>query len=129
MDLDLLIHSIQPLLRPLHCLRRRRFHFGIQIGARGHVDDELARQFGINWIQSKGIRPCRRKVGNLRLRLWRRRLRGRHDFTIQLGTAATKRAATMVFPGWYCTATTEASVSSEPSELRSRKMSANSSGV
>src|SRR5580704_5350230 len=53
----------------------------------------------------------------------------RHDFTIQLGTELTKRAATMVLPGWYCTATTEASVSSEPSELRSRRMSANSSGV
>src|SRR5271170_5652504 len=60
---------------------------------------------------------------------WRRRLRCSHGFTIQLGTEVRKRAATTVVPGWYCTATTEASVSSEPSELRKRRTSANSSGV
>ena len=40
-----------------------------------------------------------------------------------------KRAATTVDPGWYCTATTDASVSSEPSELRSRSTSANYNGA
>jgi hypothetical protein len=40
-----------------------------------------------------------------------------------------KRAATIVVPGRYCNATTDASVSSEPSALRNRNTSANSRGV
>src|SRR5580704_4566567 len=49
-------------------------------------------------------------------------------FTIQLATSPVKRAATAVRPPLYCTATTQASVSSVPSEFRSRSLSANSSG-
>src|SRR5580700_6974318 len=49
-------------------------------------------------------------------------------FTIQLATSPVKRAATAVRPPLYCTATTQASVSSVPSEFRSRSLSANSRG-
>src|SRR5580704_908775 len=49
-------------------------------------------------------------------------------FTIQLATSPVKRAATAVRPPLYCTATTQASVSSVPSEFCSRSLSANSRG-
>src|ERR1700675_1246645 len=51
-----------------------------------------------------------------------------HGFTIQLETSWVKRAATAVRPLVYCSATTEASASSVPSEFCSRRRSANSSG-
>src|SRR5882724_4037938 len=51
-----------------------------------------------------------------------------HDFTIQLETSWVKRAATAVRPLVYCSATTEASASSVPSEFCSRNKSANSRG-
>src|ERR1700740_78535 len=89
----------------------------------GRVNHEFTRQFCVNGMKNSGARPLRRVVRSGRCRGC-----GCHDFTIQLGTEERKRAATIVEPGWYCTATTDASVSSEPSELRRRSTSANSRG-
>src|ERR1700678_1030543 len=120
MDLNALIHFLEPLRRLLHRFAARRVGPGFQIDARLHVDDEFARDFKINGIEPTGGLTLGGKVW-----CWR----WCHDFTIQLVTSPIKRAATRVLPGWYCTATTAASMSREPSELRRRRTSANSRGV
>ena len=125
-NLDFVIHGIQPLLRLLDRLERRcsprRSQDRHRRARRSRTRAPVRRKWDAGGAHlPTGPRDLELlpKVAPRRLR--RRRLRWCHGFTIQLGTAVTKRAATMVLPGWYCTATTEASVSSEPSELRRRR--------
>src|SRR5579859_3279292 len=121
MNLNALVHFVEPCNGLGEGFGARSFNSGFEIGAGLHVDDEFARQFVVDGIKPQGRLPLRCGILLGRARS--------HDFTIQLGTSPRKRAATMVLPGLYCTATTEASISSEPSELRRRRTSANSSGV
>src|SRR5262249_32727326 len=118
--LDGVIHLVKPLVGLLHRLFTGRIDPGLEIVAGFNVDGELAGEFEINRIQPSSRVPlgCEILHGCGRV----------HDFTIQLGTSLRKRAATRVFPGWYCTATTVASTSSDPSAVRTRTMSAKSSG-
>ena len=120
MDLDALVHFLEPLRGLLDRFAAGRVSARFQIGTRLHLDDEFARDFKIDRVEPAGRCPLGGKVW-----CWR----CCHDFTIQLGTSPIKRAATTVLPGWYCTATTAASTSKEPSELRRRSTSANSRGV
>ena len=64
-NLDFFIHLVQPLLGLLHGLAARRVHLRLKIGAGGHVDHELARQFGVNGMKAAGTRPQRRKIRSL----------------------------------------------------------------
>src|SRR5262249_25044659 len=116
--LDRFIHVIQPAIGLFHRVLPRRLHTRFQFGARLHVDRELARQLEVNGIQLAREPPLRGEI--LHRGGWR------HGFTIQLGTWRLNRADTRVFPGWYCTATTRASSSKDPSELRNFTISANS---
>src|SRR5690348_17322004 len=121
MHLDRVVHVLNPLVCLLDRFFSRRIDHRLKIGARLHVDGELSRQLKVDRIQPACVAPLRCQV-----------LHGcgwGHGFTIQLGTSRRKRAATSVLPVSYCTATTLTSSSSEPSELRIRKMSAKSSGV
>src|SRR5262252_4304380 len=121
MHLNRFIHVLQPAIGLFDGILSRRLHTRFQFGARLYVDREFACQLEINRIQLARETPLRGEILH--------RCGWRHDFTIQLGTSRLKRAATRVFPGWYCTATTRASSSNEPSELRNLTISANSRGI
>src|SRR5580698_9067238 len=121
MDLDALVQLLEPVVGLLDDLLAGSFDLRGEIGRSLRLKGKFASQFEVKGIETAGIIPLGGKVLH--------RCRGRHDFTIQLGTSLRKRAAMMVLPGKYCTATTEASKSSDPSELRRRRTSANSRGV
>src|SRR5579862_309016 len=119
MYLNAAVEFEQPLASLFHRLLRRSIDGGFQVGVCGQFDYELTRQCGIQRIEQARIAPFRRQSVQVRCC---------HGFTIQLATSLVKRAATAVRPPLYCTATTQASVSSVPSEFRKRNLSANSSG-
>src|SRR3954463_1127512 len=119
--LDHFVHVIEPLISLLDSFFSGRLNARFEIGASFDFHGELTREFEVDGIQTTGQIP-------LRCEILHRCGRG-HDFTIQLGTLRLKRAATRMLPGWYCTATTRASSSSEPSVVRTRSKSAKSNGV
>ena len=121
MDLNLLVHFEQPLAGLFDRLLRRIFQTEFQVGARrGQFDDELAPQRAVQRMEQARLAPLRGQVLRFRFQS--------HGFTIQLETSWVKRAATAVRPLVYCSATTEASAFSVPSEFSRRSRSANSSG-
>jgi hypothetical protein len=52
-NLDFLIHVVQPLLGLHDGFGPRRFDRCLKIGTGGRVDHELARQFGVNGMQAE----------------------------------------------------------------------------
>src|ERR1700680_2914140 len=125
MHLNTLVHVEEQLPGLFDGFLGRSIHGGFQIAVRRQLDHEFPGQRGIQGVEQTRVAPLRRQITQLRC--------GCHEFhnsgfTIQLSTSPMKRAATAVRPPLYCTATTQASVSSVPSEFRSRNLSANSSG-
>src|SRR5438477_7422068 len=120
MDLNLLIHFEKPLPSMLHRFLGRIVNGRLQISARRQVNDKLACQSAVEGMEQACFAPLGGQV-------FRFRSNG-HGFTIQLETDCVNRAATAVRPLVYCSATTEASASSVPSEFCRRSISANSKG-
>src|SRR6266446_2492883 len=120
MDLYLLVHLQKPLTSLLHGLLRRIVDRCFQIVASRQIDNKLASQCAVQRMEQARFAPLRGHI--LRFRCHS------HDFTIQFETSWVKRAATAVRPLVYCSATTEASASSVPSEFCNRSRSANSRG-
>src|SRR5450432_2164542 len=120
MDLDALVHVKKPLPGLFHGFRGGSIDTGLEIGARRQFNHTLAGQCGIEGIKQASPTPVLAKFVQVRCRT--------HIFTIQFVTACVKRAATALRSPLYCTATTQASVSSVPSEFCSRNISTNSRG-
>jgi hypothetical protein len=56
-NLDFVIHLVQPLLGLLDGLASGRVHVGLEVGAAGQVDDELTGHFGVNGMKAARARP------------------------------------------------------------------------
>ena len=90
-NLNALVEGFEPVVGLLHGVFAGTVHARFKIGANLHVDDKLTRELEVNRIQLAGGVP-------LGCEILRRSGCG-HGFTIQLGTAPRKRAATTVWPG------------------------------
>ena len=62
MNLDLIIHLVQPLLRLFDGLAPGRVHAVLEIVAGGYIDDELARQFDVDGMKPASARPDGREI-------------------------------------------------------------------
>src|SRR4029077_12709821 len=118
MHLDALVHFPEPLAGQLNRFLRRRVNARLQVAASRQINHEFPSQSYVQRMEQARSAPLRVQV----LRC------GSHVLTIQFVTSWVKRAATAVRPPVYCSATTETSVSSVPSEFCTRNMSANSRG-
>src|SRR5207248_4908918 len=118
--LDARIHIQKPAAGLLDRFLRGSVGAGFQVGARRQIDHKFAGQGGVERVKQPGSTPLHRQITNFGCI--------GHSFTIQLATSRVKRAATAVRPPVLCSATTDASASSVPSEFCSRRVSANSSG-